>query len=398
MMLAVTLLTVTVWAAQEKVLRSFNIDSHGYLPQAGLVRDAAGNLYGTAQGGGILSCNVPDGCGVVFELSPDGNGDWSEKVLHSFGSGSDGIYPISGLVLDAAGNLYGATWQGGIHNDGVIFELSPRQGGGWTEKVLHNFDGGSDGYSPVAGLILDSSGNLYSTTGWGGLHGYGTVFELSPEGGGWTKKVLHSFGGGSDGRNPFTGLTMDATGNLYGTTRNGGIHGSGTIFELSPRGDGEWSEKVLHSFNDNGSDGYYPDAEVVFDRDGNLYTTTYYGGIHDGGTVLELSPRQGGGWSPRVLRSFGAGADGAYPAAALIFDDAGNLYSTTGGGGIHGFGTVFELSPRGGGWSEKILHSFDNRDGNGPESALIFDSAGNLYSTTDLGGIHGEGTVFQLTP
>ncbi len=387
---------------QETVLHSFGNGTDGQNPYAGgLIFNAAGYLYGTTQLGGI------HGLGTVFELSPNGSGGYTETVLHSFGNGTDGQYPYASLIFDGAGNLYGTTWVGGIHGYGTVFELSPREGGGYTETVLHSFGNPAtqDGQNPYTGLIFDAAGNLYGTTYYGGIHGGGTVFELSPrEGGGWTETVLHSFGNGTDGQNPVANLIFDGAGNLYGTTWVGGIHGYGTVFELSPREGGGYTETVLHSFG-NGTDGSKPVAGMIFDGAGNLYGTTSYGGIHDTcpegtcGTVFELSPRQGGGWTETVLHSFGNGTDGQNPyTGGLIFDAAGNLYGTTYGGGIYGEGTVFEMTPReGGGYTETVLHSFGNgTDGQSPEAGLIFDGAGNLYGTTLVGGIHGDGTVFEI--
>ena len=399
----VTILVTSIWAvSHESVLHSFNNNgTDGVNPYAGLIIDATGNLYGTTAGGGVHNL------GMVFKLSPREGGGWTETVLHSFGHGTDGAGPYANLVMDAAGNLYGTTQLGGIHGAGTVFELSPEQGGGWTELVLHSFnDNGSDGSYPLAGLIMDAAGNLYGMTQQGGIHSCGgkncgTVFELSPrQGGGWTETVLHSFNNnGSDGANPQAGLTMDAAGNLYGTTYRGGIHSSGTLFELSPREGGGWTETVLHSFG-NGSDGATPDSGLIVDAAGNLYGTTYFGGIHSDGTVFELSPREGGGWTEAVLHSFGNGTDGMNPYAGLTIDATGNLYGTTVAGGLHSYGTAFELSPRqGGGWTETVLHSFGNgTDGINPYASLLLDATGNLYGTTISGGIHTYGTAFEITP
>ncbi len=399
----VTLLVTSTWAAaHESVLHSFNNNgTDGANPYATLALDTAGNLYGTTVEGGIHNL------GAVFELSPREGGGWTEKVLHSFGHGTDGTGPYANLVIDAVGNLYGTTQLGGIHNSGTVFELSPEEGGGWTETVLHSFnDNGVDGSYPLAGLTFDAAGNLYGMTQQGGINSCdgkncGTVFELSPrQGGGWTETVLHNFNNnGRDGVNPQAGLIIDAAGNLYGTTYRGGIHNSGTAFELSPQQGGGWTEKVLHSFG-HGSDGITPDANLTIDAAGNLYGTTYNGGIHGRGTAFELTPREGGGWTETVLHSFGNGSDGANPYAGLIIDANGNLYGTTLAGGIHTAGTAFELSPRqGGGWTETILHSFGNgTDGNSPYAGLIFDASGNLYGTTLEGGIHSYGVVFEITP
>ena len=438
--LTVALFATSLWASDETVLHSFGRGTDGinapnnWISQGSLIMDAAGNLYGTTTYGGIHSCydyNRDTGCGTVFELSPNQDGSWTEKVLHSFGNGTDGVYPYGGLIFDAAGNLYGTTSQGGIHSNcyqgstcGTVFELSPNGDGTWKEKVLHNFGNGTDGCVPYAGLIFDTAGNLYGTTSQGGIHischnsGIygGTVFELSPrEGGGWTERLLHSFGAYRRSRYPTAALVFDAAGNLYGTA-DGGDTGYGTVFELTPNQEGGWTELVRHNFGRGGADGYGPLGNLIIDAAGNFYGTTFGGGIHGGGTVFELSPTGGNGlWRETVLHSFGNGTDGYGPFAGLIFDAAGNLYGTTESGGIHqtcpslppnGCGTMFELSPRqDGGWTETVLHSFDGTDGAGPAAGLIFDAAGNLYSTTANGGIHqcsnnwgtfGCGTVFEI--
>ncbi len=384
----------------ETVLHNFNPNTtDGINPEAGLVRDSAGNMYGATYYGGI------HGFGTVFKLAPNGSGGWTETVLHSLGNGTDGQYPYASLIVDSGGNLYGTTVRGGIHSLGTVFELKSNGSGGWTETVLHSFGNGTDGTDPYGGLIFDGAGNLYGTTISGGIHGFGTVFEMKPNGsGGWTETVLRSFAGSfheTEGANPYGGLILDSAGNLYGTTLNGGIS-EGAVFELSPDGSGGWTEKVVHSFG-NGTDGIYPFDSLVIDGFGNLYGTTYRGGIHNYGTVFELSPNGSGGWTERVLHSFNFnGADGAVPYAGLVIDSAGNLYGTTAYGGINYYGgTVFELSPNGsGGWTEKVLHSFNynGTDGAFPTAGLIFDSAGNLYGTTENGGIHFQGAVFQLTP
>ena len=216
-----------------------------------------------------------------------------------------------------------------------------------------------------------------------------------------TEKKLHNFiRNGTDGVIPFAGLIFDTAGNLYGTTALGGDHGDGTVFELTPLEGGGWTEKKLHNFYKNGTDGFYPEAGLIFDAAGNLYGTTSWGGDHRAGTVFEMMPNGSGGWTEKVLYSFGNGTDGAYLYAGLIFDTAGNLYGTTSGGGDYGGGTVFELTPQeGGGWTEKKLHNFYyGTDGSGPFASLIFDAEGNLYGTTTYGGSHNGGTVFEITP
>jgi len=413
---ALTLLVTSSWAATNwhaRVLHNFN-GSDGSASQAGLIFDAAGNLYGTTYTGGTYND------GTVFELSPSAGGGWSETVLHSFDpDGSDGLFPQSGLIFDAAGNLYGTTIGGGTYDYGTVFELSPTPGGGWTERVLYSFGNGTDGAYPFyAGVIFDAGGNLYGTTSSGGTYncqgngGCGTVFKLSPTvGGAWTETVLYNFGNGTDGYSPWAGLILDAAGNLYGTTAFGGTnndcinfqyHGCGTVFELSPTAGGGWTETVLHNFGY--TDGAIPIAALIFDAAGNLYGTTEGGGSYtNDGTVFELSPVVGGGWTETVLYSFNERDSGGYGPAAgtLVFDATGSLYGTVYNGGVYFGGTAFELTPTGGVWTETVLYSFGYEAGSW--AGLIFDGAGNLYGTTWYGGTNqcGQstcGTVFELTP
>ncbi len=358
----------------EQVLHSFTGGTDGAYPEAGLVRDAAGNLYGTTAHGGAY------GYGTVFRVSASG----TETVLHSFTyNGTDGVDPEAGLVRDTAGNLYGTTAQGGAYTYGTVFEVSASG----TETVLHSFTGGADGASPYAGLVRDAAGNLYGTTVSGGAYNYGTVFEVSASG---TETVLHSFTGGTDGRNPGAGLVRDAAGNLYGTTAYGGSYSNGTVFEVSASG----TETVLHSFT-GGTDGAYPGEGgpgLVRDAAGNLYGTTGEGGAYNYGTVFEVSASG----AETVLYSFTGGAYGEYPAAGLVRDAAGNLYGTTVDSGIGAFGTVFEVSASG---TETVLHSFTGgTDGASPRAGLVRDAAGNLYGTTVDGGAYTYGTVFEVTP
>jgi uncharacterized repeat protein (TIGR03803 family) len=277
---SVTVIATNAWAApREIVLHNFN-GKDGALSFAGLILDAAGNLYGTTALGGA------HGGGTVFELSPKASGGYSEKVLHSFTpNGRDGIGPCRSLTFDAAGDLYGTTKTGGTYDYGTVFELTPMAGGDWTEKVVHNFGRGGDGQLPVANLISDGAGNLYGTTSDGGAYGLGTTFELTKLGGRWKEKVLYSFGNPkviSGGGVPYSGLILDTAGNLYGTTFYGVFHSAcncGTVFELSPKASGGYSEKVLHSFGKTDSkDGASPISGVILDTAGNLYGTTWKGG------------------------------------------------------------------------------------------------------------------------
>lgn len=275
-------------------------------------------------------------------------------MLHSFGNGNDGRAPRANLIFDASGNLYGTTFGGGSDGDGTVFELSPNGDGTWSENVLYSFQsGGTDGNWPDADLTFDPAGNLYGTTRIGGTDTFhvGTVFELSPNGHGtWTESILHSFqSDGKDGNTPLAGLVLDTAGNLYGTTEYGGgaSCSCGTVFELSPGKNGQWTEHILHSFNvENGSG---PVAGVIFDAAGSLYGTTFSGGSRNNGTVFKLSPNGQGGWKESVLHSFstlGRGnKDGVNPWAGLILDAAGNLYGTATAGGSKNNGTVFEITP-----------------------------------------------------
>jgi uncharacterized repeat protein (TIGR03803 family) len=434
--LAMTALVIATPAAaqEEKVLHSFNNGaSGGSYPYSGLILDKAGNLYGTTGFGGT-GTGCYSGCGTVFELMPQAGGGWVEKVLHNFQLNvTGGVQPVSGLIFDAAGNLYGTTAAGGnttcIGGCGTVFELIPDGGGGWTEKVLHSFGGSPEGAFPQGGLIFDAAGNLYGTTYEGGPRGgcqCGTVFELSPlPGGGWKEKILHIFGRTGPGF-PSSSLIFDDDGNLFGMALGGsgsgciGVYGCGTVFELSPVAGGGWSEQVLHNFTKNGTDGNVPYGGLISDAAGNLYGTTSAGGAGlcgDGrgievgcGTVFELIKPgiPGGEWAEAILYAFeGNGSLDPAPTAGLIFDAAGNLYGTTYGGGAYqgingGLGTVFKLSPAADGiWTETTLHSFGNgNDGAFPLAGLIFDTAGNLYGTTSWGGINGpdSGTVFEIMP
>jgi uncharacterized repeat protein (TIGR03803 family) len=322
----------------------------------------------------------------------------NETVLYSFtGANGDGYYPASALIMDSAGNLYGTTVFGGANGDGTVFKLSP----GGVETILHNFTGtNGDGNDPYGGLVMDGAGNLYGVTVLGGKNNTGTVFTISPLG---REKVLYSFGKKKDdGASPNAALIMDSAGNFYGTTVGGGLNGCslgcGTVFKVSPTG----RETVLYRFGKTNNDGIWPDASLIMDSDGNLYGSTSKGGANDKGTIFKLSPDR----VETVLDSFtGENGDGANPVAGLIMDSAGNLYGTTSNGGKSicddGCGTVFKLSPSG---AETILYSFRgrNRFGASPEGSLIMDSAGNLYGTTFNGGSKycseiGCGTVFSLS-
>jgi uncharacterized repeat protein (TIGR03803 family) len=362
-------------------------------PTGKLIFDAAGNLYGTTVYGGSRKC--PGGCGVVYKLAHNPKGGWTVGILHAF-TGADGVNPLGGVILDATGNLYGTTLNGGANNRGTVFKLAPNPDGTWTENVLYSFKGAGDGSAPVAGLIFDATGNLYGTTQGGGGCGVfcGVVFKLAPNTTGtWTESVLSTLGGFS----PSAELIADGTGNLYGTAAGFGL--SGIVFKLAPNPDGTWTESELYSFT-GGPEGGFPLAGLIFDAVGNLYSTTGAGGAYGYGVVFKLAPNPDGTWTESVLYSFTGGADGRQPEADLVFH-AGNLYGTTTFGGDlsacsdGGCGVVFKLAPTSTGWRETVLHTFIGF-GAEPVAPVIFDPAGNLYGTT-IGGNGNSGLVFEIT-
>jgi hypothetical protein len=429
---------------KEKVLYSFQGGSDGAVPAGRVVFDKRGYLYGATTGGGSTSCRGPFQCGTVYQLQPPATkGDpWTEKVLWVFkgSDGNDGASPFSGLVWDQAGNLYGATGYDGSGNCmlfgsrvgcGVVYQLKPPQtkGGAWTEAVIYNFQGGSDGQLPIGDLVFDAQGNLYGATEYGGGFGScnapfdqycGTIFRLSPpktKGGKWKEKVLYAFKSGKDGASPNGGLILDSKGAIYGTTYFGGNNqkgtceggvggtGCGIVYKLSPpvsKG-GPWTKKVLHLFK--AQDGANSAAGVVFDGNGNLYGTTSDGPPNGFGLVFELKKPSGKvhSWAETVLYQFTNGSDGAYPMAGLSFDAGGSLYGTALGGATHR-GVVFRLkAPKNGNaWPFTVLYNLKGSpDGDHPTAGLGSDRRGNLYSTTQWGGTGescqgGCGTVFEV--
>jgi uncharacterized repeat protein (TIGR03803 family) len=333
-------------------------------------------------------------CGVVLSLlAPIGAARASGfQVLHAFGrdGSNDGLQPSATLLADGSGNLYGTTAYGGRYNSGVVFELAPDK----TESILHTFRGvgGNDGAQSVAGLIADGSGNLYGTTSNGGRDDAGTVFQIAPD---RKEKILHTFTDKSDGSHPLGGVIEDSAGNVYGTAADAGLKAGGVVFELTT----DDKETVLHAFCSvqDCADGARPEAGLIADGGGNLYGTTYADGRFPYGVIFEVP--QGG--REKVLYSFGTNPmDGTYPVAGLVRDGAGNLYGTTSEGGANnGSGTVFELMADG---TEIVLYSFCAKpgctDGALPESGLLLDASGNLYGTTYSGGTSDFGTVFKLAP
>jgi uncharacterized repeat protein (TIGR03803 family) len=409
-------------AASRKTLYAFKGAPDGAAPESSLIMDAQGNLYGTTYSGGTGPCD--HGCGTVFELSPNSDGGYTEHVLHSFrGSLTDGQQPQAPLIFDAQGNLYGTTASGGqgAAASGTVFKLAPQGDGSWTETVLHSFngglDGGTDGGEPLAGLVFDSDGNLYGTTAGGGTGtgcpasigtGCGTIFQLTPTiSGPWQETILHNFTNDhQDGWSPQSNLIADGLGNFYGTTYYGGSApaGGGTVFRLRKTSAG-WQVTILYNFT-CGADGCDPYSGVVFDAAGNLYGATVGGGSSTGqGVVYKLSHNAGGGWTQSVIHRFAGGADGMYPYGSPILDASGNVYGTTLDGGgpgclfAAGCGMVYQLIPgSGGAYTESILTNFGNGGaGSGPLAGLM-DSGGNLYGTAAFSGPDGSGTVFEIVP
>jgi uncharacterized repeat protein (TIGR03803 family) len=360
----------------ETVLYSFTGGADGGYPNAGVIRDSAGNLYGTTTYGG--SGEGSAGSGVVYKLDTAGQ----ETVLYTFTGGADGSQPAAGVIRDAAGNLYGTTPYGGTGGAGVVYKLDTSG----HETVLYSFTGGADGGNPGVGVIRDSAGNLYGTTGFGGGCFFcGVVYKVDPSG---NETVLHRFTGGADG-GVFAGpLVRDSAGNLYGTTLGGGTGGAGVVYKVDTSG----NETVLYTFT-GGADGANPYARVIRDSAGNLYGTTQYGGTGGAGVVYKVDTSG----NETVLYSFTGGADAANPVAGVIRDEAGNLYGTTeSGGGPANLGAVYKLDTSG---KETVLCAFTSPPGgSNPGAAVIRDDAGNLYGTTVDGGTGNAGVVYKLDP
>jgi uncharacterized repeat protein (TIGR03803 family) len=380
--------------------------------------DADGNLYGITNSGGD-GCNGY-GCGSAFELSPGHHGSWNLTNEYDFTDGSDGQYPAS-LSFGLDGAIYGSSSTGGPTQwNGCVFKLNAGAGGKWKLTTLYGFPF-SDGAAPYTNLLPDGLGDFYGTSSYGGAYDLGSVFELTPNAnGGWKETIIYSVPSGRltgvNGVSP-SSLIRDSAGNLYGITSYGGVWQYGSMFELSPSAGGGWTEQELYHFSNLA----YPQGGLVFDKAGNLYGTTTEGGTYGDGIIFQLTPGAGGTWNFNTIYNFqGYPSDGADPMAALVLDEAGNLYGTTQKGGPStncvggagkplGCGTVFELSLVAQQWTEKPLYSFmgSSVDGSSPESNLIFDGAGNLYGTTANGGNEGPclvnkipscGIVFELSP
>jgi uncharacterized repeat protein (TIGR03803 family) len=397
-------------AQTERVLYNFCSAQNcadGSAPVSSLLIDANGNLFGTAAEGGITGglCQAP-GCGTVFERTRAG----ALKILYKFSGNPDGISPQASLIEDANGNLYGTTAYGGntgacgTYGCGTIFELV-NNAGTYSEKILYAFSGGSDGATPRAALLRDASGNLYGTTSVGGnttcQFGCGTVFKITSSG---AEQTLYAFTGGADGATPDAGLIDDSAGNLYGTAMYAGRFGGGcstlgcgVIFRITPAG----RQITLYRFKGR-TDGEWPRSSLLRDSSGNLFGTTVSGGgtgnvacsieSNGCGVVFELTK----GTLRTVYAFKGYPGDGQNPSAALVSDALGNLYGTSYRGGPSNDGTVFKITPDG---AETVLHNFaGGRDGLSPEAAPSFDTQGNLYGTALYGGRDGLGVLFRVVP
>jgi uncharacterized repeat protein (TIGR03803 family) len=426
---------------KEKVLYSFQGGNDGAVPAGGVVFDKAGNLYGATTY--TSSCSTTFECGTVFELSPPLHGGaWTETTLHVFQGHDhgDGGAPGGGVILDAAGNVYGTTAYGGSGpcmllgtavGCGAVYEMiaPAKPNGTWKEKILYNFQGNKDGQFPTGDLVFDKSGNLYGATDFGGGYGKcdapyyqhcGTIFELvapKTKGGKWKEKVLYSFKGGKDGASPNGGLIFDGKGAMYGSTYAGGNQicqgagsvGCGTVFMLSPTGEpGEpWTENVIYRFKGRPNDGSGPNGSLALNAGGTVFGTTVSGGSAEEGVIFRLE-QVTGRWVETILHTFLGGNDEALPMAGVTFDSSGDLYGTTTLGGFAGGGGVYELKrPVGGGgiWTYVTRYLLKGApDGSYPASKLTVSGPGALYGTTRQGGTgqscgnYGCGTVFEVWP
>ena len=328
---------------------SFQGNSDGEYPRSPLVFGPDGALYGaTTQGGGDGCGGQGIGCGTVFRATPPPTPckssacPWIERPIHGFGNGNDGASPLYVVpAFDSQGNLYGtASYGGSAGGYGVVYKLTPGQGS-WTYDVLYSFAGGTDGEAPQSGVILDAAGNLYGAVS--NIY-FGEVYELTSSGSGWVKDTLYNFHGGDDGSTPAGGLIFDSQGNLYGSTTLQGS-GAGTVFQLTPQLNGSWTETFLQDLPGTGSGPY---SSLTMDAAQNLYGTTYSGGAYGHGSVFKLTYTDGS-WTYATLHDFTGESDGGNPSGGVTLDASGNLYGTTSYGGarsgMNGYGVIWEITP-----------------------------------------------------
>lgn len=374
------------FAGSEQVI--YNYSKTGSGAYAELVYHS-GRFYGTANEGGNPACAPP--CGSIFELAPKASGGWSYRTLYSFVSDNSGSHPYGKVVFDAAGNLYGTASLDPEEKQGVVFKLTPTASGPWTEAIIQTFSTG------VVGPTMDAAGNLYVVAPAGGTMGRGGVTELTMNSGGtWSQTLLYSFTGKPDGQTPYSALTFDAAGNLYGTTEIGGSHNSGSVYELTPAS-GSWTEKLLYSFDK--THGSVPEGPVCLDSAGNIYGVAYEGGAYNEGTVFELRAGKSGSWSILVLHSFNfAAGDGEFPNFYLTPGPPGVFYGTALDGGAYNRGTLYSVQRGSNGqWSETILYNF-GPNGQWPQSGVTVGPGNALFGATGYGGASGTGVVYEVEP
>jgi uncharacterized repeat protein (TIGR03803 family) len=385
----VALFTPIVQAQTFSDIHDFTGGSDGRLPVSG-VTIKGGKLYGTTSAGGTFA-------GVVYEAAPAGS-DWDVSTL-SFLQAT-GNAPDRRPVFGPDGHLYGVTVDGGINTrNGNVYELVPSATicktafCSWIEIDLHDFTF-QDGANPTEGdLVWDQQGNIYGTTANGGAFGNGVVYEMMRSQNGWTAMPIYSFSGGSDGKQPAGGVVFDSNGNLFGTTSHGGSSNHGVVFELTYVPGVGWTEKVIYTFQGS-TDGSYPYSGVIFDNAGNLYGSTFLGGGGQGGTVFEISP-SGDSWNFNLIYPLRGTAG---PQGSLTMDAAGNLYGAASGNGNRLLGNVFKLTKTGNSWTYTSLHDFGGSDGEDPICSVAIDTDGTLYGTTQSGGLHDGGTLWQIKP
>ena len=327
-------------------LYTFQGGSDGAYPGATPAIGSNGSLYGTTSLGGNPGCPAGGGCGTVYQLQPAARAcrsalcPWTKTVLYRFSGGVDGGNPAYGqLVFDQLGNIYGTTGGGGDVGSGVVYELA-HTSGGWQESVLHSFDGMGDGLEPQSGVVFDSQANLYGTTVRGGAQGNGTAYELTPSGAGWVISKQHDLA--NEGNSPYAGVILDQLGNVYGATALGGPGNGGSVFQLAPSG-GQWISSIIGSFSPLGGQGLGATSSLTMDAAGNLYGTTGTDGAHGFGSVFKLVP-QNGSWLQTTLYDFAGGSDGCNPGGGVTLAPNGHLYGTTEGCGA-GYGVVWEIAP-----------------------------------------------------
>lgn len=362
----------------------------GLMPYSGVTLDAAGNLYGTTFGGGV------NGMGAVYQLKHIGSG-YFHYQLHAFTGGTDGAVPIGGVIFGPDGQLYGTTYNGGYEDSGVVFSLHPQASFcrsvncPWVETTLYNFASFDNSFGALYGEVaFDQAGNLYGTLAYGGSHSCGSVYQVSRSGGGWTGTTIYSF---SSTANPTHNVIVDSAGNLYGTTDVQGQYDAGAVFELTPNGSG-WTEQDIASLGAPGTGGY-PLGGLIKDSAGNFYGGET--GLNGNASVFELSP-SGGGWQLAMPYTWSFSNDVEGPVGNLVMDSSGNLYGTTMSLGAHGYGNIFKLTRNGDGWTYADLYDFqDNGDGAYPAGDLSIDGEGNIYGT-NTGDQSGHGVVWKLTP